>query len=392
MDYLIFGEQTQARKVSMTFTVFTHVPHIRHENKLYAYRPYVTEMNLWFQYFDTVRVVAPRSQTTISPLDAAYEHAHVTLVEIKSFDFTTFKNICAALLSVPIVFLIICNEFRKQGHFHLRCPGNVGLLACIAQIFFPRKRKTAKYAGNWDTNSKQPRTYKWQRSILNSTFWSRNMQVLVYGEWPDNSKNIVPFFTATYSETEGKTMVEARNQNSIEFIFVGGLTSGKNPFYALDLFERVQKTGLNCTMKFFGTGNLEDELTKAISQRKISNCSVAGGVSKEALKAAYQRAHFMLLPSESEGWPKAVAEAMFWGCIPIVTPVSCVPQMLNDGSRGILLTRNLDEDAHQVIEFLKNESWQETSNQAHSWSVSFTLEAFDNAIYSLINHANTPAN
>ncbi len=376
----------------MTFTVFTHVSHIKHENKLYAYRPYVTEMNLWFTYFDAVRVVAPRSSANISPLDAPYEHDNVTLVEIKSFDFKTFSHICAALLSVPITFLVILNEFRKQSHFHLRCPGNVGLLACLAQIFFPRKRKTAKYAGNWDAKSKQPRTYKWQRSILNSTFWSKNMQVLAYGEWPDNSENIVPFFTATYSETEAKGLVEARNQNTIEFIFVGSLTSGKNPFYALDLFESVQKRGVNCTMKFFGTGNLTEELTEAILQRKVGNCAVVGGVSKEELKAAYQRAHFMLLPSDSEGWPKAVAEAMFWGCVPIVTPVSCVPQMLDYGARGILLTRNLQEDTLQINRLLQQETWQKSSDLAKSWSVSFTLEAFDKAIHSLINHANTAAN
>src|SRR5690606_34200508 len=47
--------------------------------------------------------------------------------------------------------------------------------------------------------------------------------------------------------------------------------------------------------------------------------------------------HFLILASKSEGWPKAVAEAMFFGCILIVTPVSCVPWMLNYGSRGILI-------------------------------------------------------
>ena len=46
----------------------------------------------------------------------------------------------------------------------------------------------------------------------------------------------------------------------------------------------------------------------------------------------------MILPSKSEGWPKAIAEGMFFGCIPIATPVSCVPWMLADGSRGILVS------------------------------------------------------
>jgi hypothetical protein len=31
---------------------------------------------------------------------------------------------------------------------------------------------------------------------------------------------------------------------------------------------------------------------------------------------------------------KAIAEGMFWGCIPVGTAVSCVPFMLDEGKRG----------------------------------------------------------
>ena len=46
----------------------------------------------------------------------------------------------------------------------------------------------------------------------------------------------------------------------------------------------------------------------------------------------------------SEGWPKVIAEGMFWGCLPIATRVSCVPNMLNNGKRGIILELTLQED------------------------------------------------
>jgi hypothetical protein len=31
---------------------------------------------------------------------------------------------------------------------------------------------------------------------------------------------------------------------------------------------------------------------------------------------------------------------MFWGCVPIVTSVSCIPFMLDYGKRGVLLDKN----------------------------------------------------
>ena len=44
--------------------------------------------------------------------------------------------------------------------------------------------------------------------ILSNTFLTKNMQVLVYGEWEGSSKNVKSFFTATYSE------LEVQNSNS----------------------------------------------------------------------------------------------------------------------------------------------------------------------------------
>ena len=76
------------------------------------------------------------------------------------------------------------------------------MLGCFIQILFPNKPKTAKYAGNWDPKSSQPTSYRIQKWILNNTILTKNMQALVYGEWEGNSKNIKPFFTATYQEKE----------------------------------------------------------------------------------------------------------------------------------------------------------------------------------------------
>ena len=70
----------------------------------------------------------------------------------------------------------------------------MGLIGAIVNILFPNKQKTAKYAGNWDPKSKQPWSYRLQKWILSNTFLTKNMQVLVYGEWPNQTKNIKPFF------------------------------------------------------------------------------------------------------------------------------------------------------------------------------------------------------
>ena len=49
---------------------------------------------------------------------------------------------------------------------------------------------------------------------------------------------------------------------------------------------------------------------------------------KENIKKAYKRAHFLVFISKSEGWPKVVAEAMFWKCLPISTAMYLVCQTM----------------------------------------------------------------
>ena len=103
------------------------------------------------------------------------------------------------------------------------------------------------------------------------------------------------------------------------------------------------------------------------------------------LKEEYKKSQFSILASKSEGWPKAVAEAMFFGCIPIATKVSCVPWMLGNGDRGILLSEKLDKDRNTILEILDNtRQLKITSRNAMEWSQYYTLEYFEKEIAKLL--------
>src|SRR5690606_8493945 len=96
-------------------------------------------------------------------------------------------------------------------------------------------------------------------------------------------------------------------------------------------------------LEIYGDGPEKIPMRAYVEEVEIKGITFKGNRTLEELKLAYQKAHFVILPSKSEGWPKAVAEGMFFGCIPVVTAVSCVPWMLGKESgewreeRGILL-------------------------------------------------------
>ncbi|MFD0864116.1 glycosyltransferase family 4 protein [Sungkyunkwania multivorans] len=366
----------------------THVIHEETENGLAAYAPYVNEMNLWLKHVDTVEVVAPlqASNAKKQTLSTAYKHRSISLSQIPEFSLVGIRNGFKTLIKLPKVAYKIWRSCKKADHIHLRCPGNVGLVGCVVQIFFPSKTKTAKYAGNWDPKSKQPWSYRLQKRILSNTFLTKNMKVLAYGDWPNQTKNVLPFFTATYSEIE-KTAISLRPLNdTVRFMFVGTLSVGKRPVLAAEIIARLHKEGHQVRMDVYGEGEMRDDLMQFIQLNNLEEVIMLhGNRSKEEVSKAYKNAHFVFLLSRSEGWPKAIAEAMFWGAVPVATEVSCVPYMLDNGNRGILIAPNISAAIEEITQlFNKKERYLQMAEAAMQWSRQYTLEKFETEIKKLL--------
>lgn len=370
----------------MKFAIITNIVHFIEDKNFYSYAPYVREMNIWNKFIDDLIIVASISEDKKSEIDIFYEHKNIDFIEINKFDVLTISSIVLTIIEIPKIIFQIFSAMKKANHIHIRCPSNVGLLASIVQIFFPNKIKTAKYAGNWDPKAKNPISYKLQKWILSNTFLTKNMQVLVYGEWQNQTKNIKPFFTATYQESD-KTEVKTRNfDNKIEFLFVGMLTKGKNPLYAIQIIEKLKLKYNNINLSIYGEGKERELIENYIKINNLENfVTLKGNQNADALKKAYQESHFMILPSQSEGWPKAVAEAMFWGCLPISTKVSCLANMLDNGNRGVLIDFNLDNDLKKIELVLANENYyQDKVSKAVNWSRIYTLDLFEQEIKLLL--------
>ena len=370
----------------MKFLVISSAPFIRKSDGIYAYSPYVKEIEVWQKHVDKIAFSCPFWGNEGDLLVTKIPFKIDDIYELKEFNFKTFFS---AIKSIPILFInciILFKSIYKSDVIHLRCPGNIGLLASFIQVFFPSKSKTVKYAGNWDSKAKQPLSYKIQKWMLSNTFLTKNMQVLVYGEWKNQSKNIKPFFTATYSQSE-ITEIEPRSLNGkIKMIFVGMLSKGKQPLYAIKVVEELKKQNFDVELSIYGDGNERFAIEEYINLQNLNSyIFLKGNTNRETMKVIYKESHFLILPSKSEGWPKVVAEAMFWGCLPIATPVSCVPNMLGFGEKGILLTEKLYADLVAISNVLSNqEEYNKKIKSAINWSRQFTIDKFEQEIKNIL--------
>ncbi len=385
----------------MKFLIITHVQHKTDGKNIYGYGPYIKEMNLWLKYVDEVKVVGPMTDKAIDPIDLAYKHDKLEFVNVPVFNLTSVPQILRTLFKLPVLWFQTIRAMVWAEHIHLRCPGNMGLLGSCAQIFFPHKMKTAKYAGNWDPNSKQPWSYNIQKWILSNTFLTKNMKVIVYGEWAKQSKNIVPFFTASYHENEKEEVLKPSitinhalsgnalgvQPSTINLIYVGAISSNKRPLLSVQTVHRLINEGIDVQLDLFGEGVERDVLEAYIRDNQLEkNIVLHGNQNAETVKKYYKKAHFLIFISKSEGWPKVVAEAMFWGCLPITTDVSCVNYMIGHGKRGKITEPNVEDIVDKVKYYLENPAeFEQSSKHAMEWSQQFTLEKFEEEIGKLLN-------
>lgn len=370
----------------MKLLIISHVLHKHSQNQIWGYGPYIREMNLWEKHIDSLLVVAPKVDAVPSAIDLSYQSKQIKFIEVPQFNLVGAKNLFQAFFKIPRIIWKIFSAMRQADHIHLRCPGNMGLLGAMVQIFFPKKKKTAKYAGNWDWNSRQPWSYRLQQRILRNTFLTKNMKVLVYGEWPDITKNIKPFFTASYSVKDKIDVSKPDIHQRINLIFVGSLTANKRPLLALEVLKELLKNGFDVSLVYCGDGIEREKLEdfKAIHQLE-DRVQFLGNVDSERIKKELQKAHFLVFGSQSEGWPKVVAEAMWWGCIPITTAVSCVPQMLGNGSRGVLCEPESQEMAEKVQELISSPEKQAAMiKEGMEWAREYTTERFQLEIKNLL--------
>jgi glycosyltransferase involved in cell wall biosynthesis len=103
-----------------------------------------------------------------------------------------------------------------------------------------------------------------------------------------------------------------------------------------------------------------------------------GWQPKQALNKFYSKAHFILLPSTTEGWPKVLSEGMAFGVVPLASAVSSIPQVLSESGAGLsLAVEDVCGFAQAIEKFLRDSAaWKRASLAGVVWANRFTYPAY----------------
>ncbi len=365
--------------------IVSHVVHYRQGGAVHAYAPYAREIEIWADLFPEVRIAAP-CEDTVPPGDTApIARPNVRMAPQPHTGGDSYGAKLKQLALLPALAVSLAGPMRAADAIHVRCPGNLGLLGVLLAPLFSRRR-IAKYAGQWSDYEGEAPTVRLQKALLRSRWWGA--PVTVYGAWPDQPAPIVPFFT---SVLDGQQVERARRAASSRtaspasrVLFVGRLSRSKNVHVLLAALGRLRKEGIDLPCTIVGDGPERAALEAQAAELGVA-ASFAGGVDFDSVLAFYETHDVLVLASETEGWPKAIAEAMAFGLVCVGSDRGLIPQMLGEGKGLIVppgdetaLTDALRKVAADFQEAL------EMGRRAAAWGQRYSLESLRDELRALM--------
>lgn len=123
-----------------------------------------------------------------------------------------------------------------------------------------------------------------------------------------------------------------------QVLFLGRLGERKSPDTLLRAAVSVLESHPDATFVFGGDGDIERYRALASELGIGARCSFTGWVTGEERERLFDRSSIFCLPSRNEGMPMSALEAMAHGLATIATPVGGVPQVIEDGVDGLMVT------------------------------------------------------
>jgi glycosyltransferase involved in cell wall biosynthesis len=299
-----------------------------------AFGPVVKELTYLLAEFDEITWIGFEKKQQNKSL-VFINNKKIYPILIESVGGKSFKDKLNIILSYPKMYRIILKEVKKHQFIHSRAPSNPSVIVMFLSLFFYKKQFWHKYAGSWIDHASF--FYHLQRLFLKKL--RHNSKITINGDYNLSNKNIIPFENPCLDSIDrknGENFFSTKGTNApFNFCFVGGLTRSKGVDILLESLKDLNsdKIGL---IHFVGDGP-EKETFKELSKQCNFEVIFHGFLAKDSISNIYSRSDFIILPSKSEGFPKVIGEAMNFGCIPIVSDVSCISQYIQDGVNGFLI-------------------------------------------------------
>ena len=373
--------QTSSRLLMVTDTSM-----VIKDGKVYAFGPVVRELDVFHEIFSSIIWIGFKRTDLINDNSLLPVPNSVQCILLKSSGGNSLYKKFGVLFQIPKMFFHLLNNLFKSDVIHVRSPSSPAIIAIIVSYFFKNKVWWVKYAGNWG-EQKPPFFYNLQRVLLRNTNFCK---VTINGRWDNQPKHILTFENPCLSfenRINGKSILLCKNyKDKLNLCFVGHLTLMKGADFLLKALRDLSNNKFIGTVHIIGSGEL---LPEFINLCKYVNFEIIlhGYISNSDVHEIMKLSHLLILPSRSEGFPKVIAEAANYGCIPVVTDISAIGQIVIDGFNGFLILPTCLEDGHlsrNLIKIFEQKNLKEIAINSFEMADLFTFQRYSSQITTFI--------
>ena len=351
--------------------------------KIAALEPVVREIEQLSRCFKSVDWLGYRWYSSSPANHKIPSSKNLTMISANSSGGNSFKEKLSILTHLPLYLSKINYLIKNNNIVYTRGPSIPALLVILLSYFNKNKIYLHKYAGGWDLES-IPLSYLLQRWLLKK---QKRGSVLVSSATLNDLNHIVSLPNPCLEKDEiqaGYLAMKSKiYSNGLRICFVGNCNFYKGIFDVLDTLNILaDKNNIaNCTIAGLAD---ESELRSHLNQRADRLTAIVGVLSRSDLNEVYAQSHFILLPSISEGFPKVLAEAAAFGCIPVTSKLPGFDKIITNNVNGILLQKiNSKKIAEELsVNWSDDKKMRKMANHAHLWSKQFSYSNF----LEMINH------
>jgi len=364
----------------MKLLIISHTNHyVNTNNTLVGWGPTVTEINELAPHFDTIYHIAFFFEKEPPPSALPYNQSNIEFIPIKPSGGPRIGSKFSILINAPNVLSKVKRTLKKVDAFQLRCPIGMGVYLIPYLTYFSRTKGWYKYAGNWN-QSNAPLGYRLQRYLLSK----QRRTITINGVWPEQPKHSLSFENPCLTKEERKIGLELIQKKSFKkpytFCFVGRLENEKGVQRILDAFKSISwNKDQYTTIHFVGDSNTRPQYEQFASNHNI-RANFHGFLSRGEVFELFKHSDFLLLPSTaSEGFPKVIAEAMNFGCIPVVSSVSSISQYITKNQGFVLDDTSAEglKEKLQAIMKVTHEDLRMLVNEGYQVSKLFTFQHYN---------------
>ncbi|HEX2980149.1 MAG TPA: glycosyltransferase [Anaerolineaceae bacterium] len=309
---------------------------------------------------------------------------NVEVVLLKTPKGSGARRKLSIFLSLPYYLRTLIREIRAADVIHVPVPGDIPLMALLLSLYY-RKPLIARYGSSWEGTPQTPWVNRMTKAILRKFAGGRNVMLTSgMGSIPPAPRMHWLFSTAISQQEirQVKPNLDRPAGQPLHLAYAGRFSYEKGVITLLESLALLKDqrgiTEKDIDLTLFGEGPLLKEFQDYVQQHQLREMvHFAGLVDRAQLTERMNTMDVLVMPSLTEGFPKARLDAMICGVPVITTEVGFGRESVGqNGERGWVIPRENPAALTDLLQRLLTEpqDWLGLRHRCRAFAEGFTLE------------------